>query len=78
MDKQMGKGMMYCSGKIGMMNGYKTSNFRGGCNMMGYGYNGYGMMGGYGWGFFGLIYTILLVGIIILVYLWIIKLWKSK
>ena len=65
---------IYCSeGKIiggGMMN-----------IMMG-GNAGYGMMENYGyrfgyWNFLNVLYILLLIGLIILVYLWIIKLWKN-
>jgi len=51
-----------------------------GSGMMGGGYgmmSGYGMMGSWGFGFFSIIYTILLIGITILVYIWIVKLLKS-
>ena len=49
-----------------------------GGNMMGSGMmSGYGMMGSWGFGFFSIIYTILLIGITILVYIWIVKLLKS-
>jgi len=72
---------MYCdeSGGMmgsGMMNGGMISMMMGG-NM------GYGMMGNYGygfgyWNFVNILYIILLIGLIILVYLWIIKLWKKN
>ena len=50
------------------------------------GFNGMmntGMMGNYGFGFgysnlFNILYTILLIGLIVLVYLWNVKLWKVK
>ena len=45
--------------------------------MGGYGMMSGGMMGNWGFGFFSLIYPILLIGITILVYVWIIKLLKS-
>jgi len=50
-----------------------------GSGMMGsYGMmSGYGMMGNWGFGFFKIIYFLLLIGITILVYVWIIKLLKS-
>ena len=39
---------------------------------------GYGMMDGYGYyGFTGLLFSLLLIGLVILVYLWIAKLWKE-
>ena len=50
-----------------------------GTNMMGYG-SGYGMMENYKYGYFGflsLLWIILSVGLVILVYLWILKLWKD-
>jgi hypothetical protein len=56
--------MMYCN--KGMM----------GPGMMG-GYGGQ-MMGGYGmWGFGSILWTIVLVGLVILVWLWVVKLWKE-
>lgn len=68
--------MMYC-GESGMMGGGMMMG-SGGMNMMGT----QGMMGnwGYGfgyWNFINVLYVILLIGLIILVYLWIIKLWKN-
>ena len=66
-----GTGMM----GAGMMNGGMMSMMMGG-NM------GYGMMGNYGygfgyWNFVNILYIILLIGLIILVYLWILKLWRN-
>jgi len=59
----------------GMMGGGMMNMMMGGGNMM-----GYGMMGnnpfGY-WNFLNFLYTILLIGLIILVFLGIIKLWKG-
>ena len=49
------------------------SGMMGGYGMM----PGYGMMGNFGFGFFSIIYALLLIGITILVYVWIIKLLKS-
>lgn len=73
---------MYCGEKNalgGMMNGGMMSMMgsRFGTNMM-----GQGMMGNYGygfgyWSFVNVLYVILLIGLIILVWLWIIKLWKG-
>lgn len=72
-------------GMMGMMFG-KGTNYGGMRNMMGYnlgygmmGYSGYGMMGsGYGyWGLLNFLSLVLVIGLIILVYLWIIKLWKQ-
>lgn len=44
-------------------------------------YDGFcGMMGGYGAGFgwlYMLLYTLLLVGLVVLVFMWIMKLWKQ-
>lgn len=54
---------MYCQG--GNMMGYN--------NMM-----GYGMMGYNSWGIYSFLYLLLLIGLIILVYIWIVKLLKSK
>lgn len=66
----MGSGMMsMMMGNSGMM--------QGGNKMMG---TGYGMMG-YGTGFWGInsiLYTILLLGLVVLVWLWAWKLWKSS
>lgn len=70
---------IYCnedvSGTMGMMNGGMMSMMMGG-NM------GYGMMGNYGygfgyWNFLNVLYAILLIGLIILVFLGIIKLWRN-
>jgi len=73
----MGNGMM----GGGMMNMMMGSNMMGsgGMNMMGTNF-GYGMMGNYGygyWGFLNVLSLILLIGLVVLVYLWIIKLWKG-
>src|SRR3989344_4307647 len=43
---------------------------------------GYGMMGNYSygsgyWSFVGVLYTLLLVGLVILVYIWVVKAWRS-
>ena len=51
-------------------------------NMMGYGMMGgsfgYGMMGNYGyWGFWNFLSSVLAIGLIILVYLWVVKLWRE-
>lgn len=70
---------IYCnedvSGTMGMMSGGMMSMMMGG-NM------GYGMMGNYGygfgyWNFVNILYIILLIGLIILVYLWVLKLWRN-
>ena len=61
----------------GMMNMMGSGFF--GTNMMGYG-SEYGMMGGLGygyWSFFNLLFLLFLIGIVVLVYLWIMKLWKE-
>jgi len=75
----------------GMMGGFGRTNYGGmtdmmggtffGSNMMGYG-SGYGMMGNYGygfgyWSFINFLSIVLLLGLIILVYLWIMKLWRD-
>jgi len=63
----MGAGMM--GSGYGMMGGYN-----------GYGnYNGYNMMAGYGSGIslYNILYIVLLIGLIVLVYLGIVKLWKK-
>ncbi|MBI3027728.1 hypothetical protein HYY70_06480 [Candidatus Woesearchaeota archaeon] len=66
---------IYCGESGGMMGGGMMSMMMGG-NM------GYGMMGNYGyglgyWNFLNVLYAILLIGLIILVYLGIIKLWRN-
>ena len=67
---------LYCNEDIGGMMG--SGSMMGMMNMMGGGMmSGYGMMGNWGFGFFSIIYLILLIGITILVYIWIIKLLKS-
>ena len=74
---------IYCNDASGMIN-YgmmfgKGTNYGGMRNMMGYNF-GYGMMGniGYGyWGFLNFLSLVLVIGLIILVYLWIIKLWRD-
>ena len=63
-------GMMGSGGMMGMMPMMM--------NMM-----GSGMMGNWGysfgyWNFINILYVILLIGLIILVYLWIIKLWRNS
>ena len=69
---------IYCNENTGMM-GAGMMNMMGGNiggNMMGYGM----MNSGYGWylNFLNVLYAILLIGLIILVYLWIIKLLKNN
>ena len=66
---------IYCGESGGMMGGGMMSMMMGGNT-------GYGMMGNYGyglgyWNFLNVLYAILLIGLIILVYLGIIKLWKN-
>ena len=74
---QMAK-RLYCNEDIGgMMGGGMMNMMMGGGNMM-----GSGMMGNLGynfgyWSFLNVLYAILLIGLIILVYLGIIKLWKD-
>ena len=59
-------------GMIGMMGG-GMMNMAIGNSMM-----GYGMMGNYGyWSFLNILYLLLLIGLVIVVYLWIIKLWRG-
>jgi len=70
MNMMMGNNMMGSGGMMGMMN-------TGGSNMM-----GSGMMGNFGygfwyWNFINILYVILLVGVIVLVYLGIMKLWRG-
>lgn len=72
----MGQGMMN-GGMMNMMGSNMMSS--GGVNMMGANF-GYGMMGKYGYGYLGFLNVlslILAIGLIILVYLWIVKLWRE-
>lgn len=71
---------IYC----GETNAFGSGGMMGGgmMNMMMGGNMGYGMMGNYGygfgyWNFLNILYTILLIGLIILVFLGIVKLWKD-
>jgi len=66
---------IYCGESSGMMGGGMMSMMMGG-NM------GYGMMRNYGygfgyWNFLNVLYVLLLIGLIILVFLGIIKIWRS-
>ena len=68
---------IYCGESGGMMGGGMMNM------MMGNNIMGSGMMGnlGYGfgyWNFLNILYVLLLIGLIILVYLWIFKLWKHR
>ncbi|MBI2668801.1 hypothetical protein HYX14_03080 [Candidatus Woesearchaeota archaeon] len=69
---------LYCNeatGSSGMMGG-GMMNMMGNFGMMGS--SGYGMMGsGWFWGLNGLLYTLLLIGLVVLVYIWIVKVWRS-
>ena len=48
-----------------------------GCGMTGFG-QGYGMMGWNGWfGIFGILYLLIIIGIAVALYLWIVKLWRE-
>ncbi|HLC62549.1 MAG TPA: hypothetical protein VJI52_06040 [Candidatus Nanoarchaeia archaeon] len=67
---------IYCGESGGMMGGGMMSMMVGGNTM------GYGMMGNYGygfgyWNFLNVLYVLLLIGLIILVFIGIIKLWKD-
>ncbi|MBI2653705.1 hypothetical protein HYX02_02730 [Candidatus Woesearchaeota archaeon] len=69
----MGYGMMGTGLKRGI-------SYGGMMNMAMYNMMGYGMMGnlGYGyWSFLNFFTTLLVVGLVILVYLWVIKLWRE-
>ncbi len=67
MGSGLGRNINYGNG--GMM------NMMGG--MMG-GSFGYGMMGNYGyWGFWNFLSVVLVIGLIVLVYLWVVKLWRE-
>jgi len=71
---------IYCNENVdGMYSGMMGGGMM---NMMGSNMMGSGMMGswGYGsgyWNFINILYVILLIGLVVLVYLWIIKLWKK-
>lgn len=74
---------IYCNDASGMANYGMTGMMKGGMtNMMSTNMMNFGMMGNYGygfgyWGLINLLSIILMVGLIALVYLWIIKTWKS-
>ena len=73
----MSGGMMSMMMGSNMMGGNMMGS--GGTNMMGTNF-GYGMMGNYGygyWGFLNVLSLVLAIGLIILIYLWIIKLWRE-
>ena len=63
---------IYCGESGGMMEGGMMNMMMCGSNMMGS--TGYGF--GY-WSFLNVLYIVLLIGLIILVYLWVAKLWKD-
>ena len=66
---------IYCGEYSGMMGGGMMNMMMGGGDMMGYGTIG---NSGFGyWNFLNVLYIILLIGLIILVYLWIAKLWND-
>jgi len=67
---------IYCNEDAGMMGGGMMNMMMGGQNAQGTMMGNYGYGSGY-WNFLNALYAILLIGLIILVYLWIIKLWKS-
>ncbi|MBI2655341.1 hypothetical protein HYX06_02860 [Candidatus Woesearchaeota archaeon] len=63
----------------GMMGNYGKANYGGMMNMMAYNF-GYGMMGQNGYGyfaFFNFLAVLLAIGLVILVYLWIFRLWRD-
>jgi len=66
----------YCKEDIGVFGAGIMGMMQGGNTMMGTGYGMMGLSGGY-WNFFSILYIILVVGLVILVYLWIYKLWKN-
>ena len=81
-NSSIGYGMMGVNYGRGMMgdwqNAYGVDSKGGMMKMMGHGMYGYGMMGNYGYlGFYNFLTAVLFVGLIILVYLWIIKVWKD-
>ena len=66
----------------GMMGGFGRTNYGGMMNMVMGNNFGYGMMGNYGyglgyWNLINFLSLVLVIGLIILVYLWIMKLWKD-
>ena len=66
----------------GMMGGFGITNYGGMMNMVMGNNFGYGMMGNYGyglgyWNLINFLSLVLVIGLIILVYLWIMKLWKD-
>ena len=66
---------IYCGeNRYGMMGGMMNMmNFGG---MMG-GYDGYGMMGSGYFGLYNILGILFLIGLVVLVWLWVIKLWKD-
>ncbi len=76
---------LYCGEEADGMMGMMNSKMIGSGMMNGEMMNmaiGSGMMGGFGsgfgyWGFLTFLYTLLLLGLTILVYLWILKLWRG-
>lgn len=63
----------------GMMKSFGNKNYGGMMGMMG-GNFGYGMMGNYSYGYLGFLNflsVVLVIGLVILVYMWIFKLWKE-
>ncbi|MBI2107138.1 hypothetical protein HYT57_04075 [Candidatus Woesearchaeota archaeon] len=75
---QMAKSIYCGETNQGMMSMMNMMGSGGMMNMMGGNMMSYGMMGNYGyWNFLSILYTALVIGLVILVYLWIIKIWKS-
>ncbi len=74
----VGGAVNYGIAGYGMMGNYGKTGDGGMMNMMGYNF-GYGMMGqGYGYSaFFNFLALLLAIGLVVLVYLWIFKLWKE-
>lgn len=71
--------MFYCGEKGAMSSGMMNTMMNRGGGMMGM-MNNFGMMGWGGGGYGGivmLLYTLILIGIVVLLYLWIIKLWRE-
>ncbi len=78
MGRMMGCGDDYGMGKNMMNMMMSNARFGGGMmGMMGFGGYGSGMMGSFGWGFMGLLWWIIAIGLVVLVWLWVIKLWKE-
>lgn len=73
---------LYCNENVGGIMGSGGMMGGGMMNMAGGNMMGYGMMGNWGsglgyWSFLNILSVLLLIGLVVLVYLWIIKLWRD-